>query len=274
MPSLRISRETFHLQGRPTAPKDLLACSRRWRRPKGSPAKIADNVEDQIVALRLRRPRWGARKIRAEIQRQGLTTVPAVSTVHEILRRNDLISGRLRRRQLALRRFERPATNDQWQIEPPKYCSPEATKADRAAIEPKTHYVACAGSSSKVVMITASPCFTMIAGGQPGRGSSTNPFGRCAPDRVHRLVPSTPIPRPAPACPCWTIPSCRPIQPSTTAPTPVRTSPAVPKRSNCSAPNLPARSRLQADYAPPSKRDLVREFQLGTPLTAPRPIRT
>ncbi len=124
-----ISRESFYLQRRRYRSQGLAGLEPRSRRPKTSPGQTAQQVEDQIVALRVRRPRWGARKIRAELARQGLTVVPAVSTVHAILRRNGLVGEQPRRRQLALRRFERPVPNDLWQIDATQVALADRTKA-------------------------------------------------------------------------------------------------------------------------------------------------
>jgi transposase InsO family protein len=86
-------------------------------------------VEDLVVALRKQRPRSGARKIRAVLQRRGSPTVPAVSTVHQILVRNGLVGVQSTRRRLARRRFERPVPNDLWQIDTTQVQLADGTKA-------------------------------------------------------------------------------------------------------------------------------------------------
>src|SRR5262249_14150314 len=53
----------------------------RSRRPLRSPGQLSGEIEDQIVAWRKQRPRWGAKKIRSMLAREGWP-VPAVSTVH------------------------------------------------------------------------------------------------------------------------------------------------------------------------------------------------
>jgi transposase-like protein len=58
----------------------------RSRRPHHSPDRTAAAIEQRIVALRDAHPAWGARKIVHRLKRDG-QAVPAVSTVHEILRR-------------------------------------------------------------------------------------------------------------------------------------------------------------------------------------------
>jgi transposase InsO family protein len=92
----------------------------RSRRPLASPAQLAPAVEDAIVAWRKRRPRWGAKKIRVMLIRDGWDPVPAVSTIHRVLVRRGLVD-RARRRQEpppgGWRRFVRPCCNDLWHID-------------------------------------------------------------------------------------------------------------------------------------------------------------
>ena len=87
------------------------------RRPRNSPKLTEAPVEAEILTLRDRHPAWGARKIAHCLDRDGLT-VPALSTVHQILRRN----GRVLPRDLASRiphphRFEKEAPNLLWQMD-------------------------------------------------------------------------------------------------------------------------------------------------------------
>ncbi|WP_067445706.1 helix-turn-helix domain-containing protein [Nocardia alba] len=63
----------------------------RSRRPKSFPARTSADIEAVVVRVRLDRPQWGARRIRAHLLRAGTTRVPAVSTVHAILRRHGLV---------------------------------------------------------------------------------------------------------------------------------------------------------------------------------------
>lgn len=89
----------------------------RSRRPLTSPAVTPGHVEDEIVRLHKERlGRWGAKKIRACLADRGVA-VPAVSTVHEILIRRGRILARPRPRRDGGKRFERPFSNDLWQID-------------------------------------------------------------------------------------------------------------------------------------------------------------
>lgn len=88
--------------------------SDRSRRPRHSPRRSSESVEGPVLAVRDAHPAWGARKIRAFLERDGLT-VPAPSTVHGILVRHDRIvpPGRA----VAHCRFEHPAPNLVWQMD-------------------------------------------------------------------------------------------------------------------------------------------------------------
>jgi hypothetical protein len=70
----------------------------------------------RIVEMRTAHPRWGARRIRAELAREGVDA-PAVSTVHQALRRSGLVAPQPSRRPVAGKRFEREISNDLWQID-------------------------------------------------------------------------------------------------------------------------------------------------------------
>ena len=87
----------------------------RSRRPHSSPARTAAPIEAAIVAIRDAHPAWGARKIAHCLRRDGVKP-PAVSTVHEVLRRH----GRIRPPQgggAADQRFEKEAANLLWQMD-------------------------------------------------------------------------------------------------------------------------------------------------------------
>jgi transposase InsO family protein len=72
-------------------------------------------IEDRILALRDGHPAWGARKIARCLEREG-PAVPAVSTVHEILRRHGRVVAP-QRASGAYRRFEKEAPNQLWQMD-------------------------------------------------------------------------------------------------------------------------------------------------------------
>jgi transposase InsO family protein len=87
----------------------------RSRRPHTSPARTERAVEERVLAVRDAHPAWGARKIARCLDREGEES-PAISTVHEILRRNGRIipppGG-----AAAYQRFEKAAPNLLWQMD-------------------------------------------------------------------------------------------------------------------------------------------------------------
>ena len=94
---------------------DAAALADRSRRPHSSPTRTAEAVEGAIVAVRDAHPAWGARKIAHCLKRDGVKP-PAVSTVHEVLRRH----GRILPPEgggAADQRFEKEAANLLWQMD-------------------------------------------------------------------------------------------------------------------------------------------------------------
>ncbi|MGJ5206012.1 IS481 family transposase [Bradyrhizobium sp. HKCCYLR20261] len=87
----------------------------RSRRPRTSPARTAAELEERILAVRDAHPAWGARKIASCLERAGHSS-PALSTIHEILRRTGRIvpapGG-----PPATERFEMSAPNLLWQMD-------------------------------------------------------------------------------------------------------------------------------------------------------------
>jgi transposase InsO family protein len=90
----------------------------RSRRPRSSPGRLDGAVEDAIVRHRRDRPRWGAKKIRSMLAREGYP-VPAVSTVHQVLVRRGLVDRTVASREPpgGWQRFTRPSCNDLWHID-------------------------------------------------------------------------------------------------------------------------------------------------------------
>jgi transposase InsO family protein len=87
----------------------------RSRRPHTVPLRTDGAVEERILAVRDAHPAWGARKIARCLERAG-TRAPAVSTIHEILRRH----GRVVTPPGApgpFQRFEKEAPNLLWQMD-------------------------------------------------------------------------------------------------------------------------------------------------------------
>ena len=64
----------------------------RSRRPRNSPRRSSDEVEQLVVKLRHQHPAWGGRKLRASLEKCLQRQVPAPSTITAILHRHQLIS--------------------------------------------------------------------------------------------------------------------------------------------------------------------------------------
>jgi transposase InsO family protein len=111
-----ISRDTYYRYRRRYLAEGLDGLEDRSRKPLRSPAQIDPDLEVEICRLRKDHPRWGARRIRAELARSGADP-PSVSTVHQALWRNHLVANQPPRRPKALKRFEREISNDLWQID-------------------------------------------------------------------------------------------------------------------------------------------------------------
>ena len=111
-----ISRNTYYRYRRRYLAEGLDGLEDRSHKPRSSPGQIPAETEILIVEMRKDHPRWGARRIRAELDRAGVDP-PAVSTVHQVLRRNGLVATQPSRRPKADKRFEREIANDLWQID-------------------------------------------------------------------------------------------------------------------------------------------------------------
>lgn len=89
----------------------------RSRRPQTSPGRTASAMEERVLALRDRHPAWGGRKLRRRLQQLGAETVPAASTITEILRRHGRLDAGAAAKHRAGQRFEHAAPNDLWQMD-------------------------------------------------------------------------------------------------------------------------------------------------------------
>lgn len=111
-----ISRQTFYRYRRRYLLEGIDGLEDRSRRPNHSPGRMDPQIEIKICSLRKSHPRWGARRIHAELERSGFTP-PAVSSIHQALRRNRLVADQAPRRRKAFKRFQREISNDLWQID-------------------------------------------------------------------------------------------------------------------------------------------------------------
>lgn len=109
-----ISRPTGYQWWRRYQAGGYRAVVEKSRRPHSSPGRTSHAVEQRVVELRQQRPDWGARKLQVLLQQEGIA-LPVI-TVHRILLRQGLVQGQ-DRHQPAVKRFERGAANELWQMD-------------------------------------------------------------------------------------------------------------------------------------------------------------
>lgn len=86
------------------------------RAPYTSPNKTPQEIENKILSIRVKHKTWGPKKIRSNLERQ-IENLPSISTIAEILKRNGCISAEASLRNHPLKRFERGASNELWQMD-------------------------------------------------------------------------------------------------------------------------------------------------------------
>jgi transposase InsO family protein len=109
-----ISRPTGYLWLRRFEQLGVAGIEERSRRPHRSPGQTSGELEERIESLRRERPDWGARKLAVLLAREGVV-VPEI-TVHRVLKRRGLVTGRKAGAQARLR-FERDQPNQLWQMD-------------------------------------------------------------------------------------------------------------------------------------------------------------
>ena len=87
------------------------------RRPHQQPSKTAENIEQQIVQMRLTHPAWGGRTIRAALESAGVKGLPSDKTCCNIIKRNGLIDPAESAKHTAFKRFEKDHCNEMWQTD-------------------------------------------------------------------------------------------------------------------------------------------------------------
>lgn len=88
----------------------------RSRRPHVSPSRSSSSVEALVLAVRDAHPAWGARKIERCLVRDGHEP-PALSTIHEILKRHGRVVPPAGKPGTPWQRFEKEAPNVMWQMD-------------------------------------------------------------------------------------------------------------------------------------------------------------
>jgi transposase InsO family protein len=93
------------------------ALADRSRRPKTSPRRTAEAVEQAILQVRAEHPAWGARKLRAILAERGHPDLPADSTVHAVLRRQGCVTPAGNATRRPFQRFEHAHPNALWPMD-------------------------------------------------------------------------------------------------------------------------------------------------------------
>lgn len=91
--------------------------SDRSRRPQNSPGKTSADTEAAILVIREDNPCWGARKIHQTLLNQGMTDIPCIKTINNILSRNGCISPEESQKHIPYVRYEKEECNDMWQTD-------------------------------------------------------------------------------------------------------------------------------------------------------------
>lgn len=88
------------------------------RRPHRSPRQTAQAVEAEVLRVRAESNNaWGGRKIARVLERDGAQSVPAASTITQILRRHGKLEQRAQEHPGRYQRFEREQPNELWQMD-------------------------------------------------------------------------------------------------------------------------------------------------------------
>jgi transposase InsO family protein len=183
-----ISRETFYAYKRRYEAEGAAGLESRDRRPVWSPAQIDPELEVKICTLRKDHRRWGARRIRTELLRSGVDA-PAISTIHQVLRRNHLVIDQPRKRPKATKRFEREVPNDLWQIDATRVHLADGTEAwILDALDDHARFLLAARAALSPTTEAAWACFEEAAThhGMPRQLLSDN--GLCFTGRLHGRV--------------------------------------------------------------------------------------
>lgn len=114
---LGVSRKTAYKWLRRFEERGPVGLEDRSRRPHCSPRRSSPETEDLVLSVRAEHPKWGSRKIRSVLLREGHAHVPSASTITEILRRRGKLDPAESTKHRAFQRFEHDAPNDLWQMD-------------------------------------------------------------------------------------------------------------------------------------------------------------
>lgn len=112
-----ISRECGYKWLRAYQEAGELGLREKSRRPGSHPLQTGREMEKVVLELRAKYPAWGGRKLKRRLEHLGLESVPAASTITEILRRHGQLRQPGIRAQGPWQRFEYSAPNELWQMD-------------------------------------------------------------------------------------------------------------------------------------------------------------
>lgn len=183
-----VSRQTIHgwvkrflLEGEP-------GLADRSSRPRSSPAQMPWRLESRIVEMRLAHRRWGARRIRAELKRAGVNNVPAQSSIHAALIRNNLIQAKPKA-QKSTRRFVRSAPGELLQVDAKDVFLTNGTKVHVLSfLDDHSRYCCAAQATTALECAAAIEVFDLVVNvhGLPYSVLADN--GSCFTGRTKRTV--------------------------------------------------------------------------------------
>jgi transposase InsO family protein len=159
------------------------------RRPKNSPRRTSDEVEQAVVKLRRKHPAWGGRKLQARLQALEAPSIPSPSTITAILHRHNLIEPEVSQQHKPYQRFEHPRPNDLWQMDfkgdfalEKGRCYPLTVLDDHSRFA--TGLVACSNQNTETVQAALTKIFRLY--GLPYRMNMDNGIPWCAVVRDRR----------------------------------------------------------------------------------------
>jgi len=113
-----VSRQAIHRWVVRYRTGGLEALADRSKRPKSSPWQVPAQVEALVCQLRREHPRWGPRRLRAELAKRQVAPLPHRSSIYRILLRFELVTGRTRRRRREdYKRWQRERPMQLWQMD-------------------------------------------------------------------------------------------------------------------------------------------------------------
>ncbi len=113
-----VSRQAVHRWVARYRDGGLEALADRSKRPKHSPRQVSGEIEALVCRLRREHPRWGPRRLRAELARRDVSPLPHRSSIYRILLRFELVTGEARRRRREdYKRWQRERPMQLWQMD-------------------------------------------------------------------------------------------------------------------------------------------------------------